>query len=194
MDNLRIPLSSITEDGLPVDVRTAVRTVQPADVEPLPVEEVTVRGTIFDMDQNYLFQGRLAGVYVHPCDRCLEEARVPFDAEVMWNFEPGPEITEAGVEPGNEAPEGHDFDDERRTYQGEEIDLRPHVWEELVLMAPLKYICREDCKGLCPQCGVNHNVTDCACQVDESEQWRANTGLASLADMFPDLARKKPKE
>ena len=48
-------------------------------------------------------------------------------------------------------------------YEGEEIDLSPLVQEQIILALPTRPLCRESCKGLCPQCGVNLNVQTCTC-------------------------------
>ncbi len=63
--------------------------------------------------------------------------------------------------------EGADFD---YTYDGEEILLDPFVHEALVLNIPAKIVCDEECKGLCPICGVNRNRVACSCIPDESDR------------------------
>lgn len=47
---------------------------------------------------------------------------------------------------------------------GYEIDLAPAVQEALLLELPIRFLCREDCKGLCPVCGKNRNTDQCTCQ------------------------------
>lgn len=47
--------------------------------------------------------------------------------------------------------------------EGEELDLDPVVREQVYLFLPMKCICREDCKGICPNCGRNLNQEECAC-------------------------------
>lgn len=49
-------------------------------------------------------------------------------------------------------------------YEGRTIDLDPMLYELLLLAQPTTYLCSEDCKGLCPQCGVNLNTGSCACK------------------------------
>lgn len=44
-----------------------------------------------------------------------------------------------------------------------EIDLTGYVHDMLLLGVPMKLVCREDCRGLCPSCGVNLNETECRC-------------------------------
>jgi uncharacterized protein len=59
-------------------------------------------------------------------------------------------------------------------YQGDGLLLEDTLREQVLLALPLKTICREDCKGLCPLCGKNLNEIQCSC-VDEVEdpRWSA---------------------
>lgn len=51
-------------------------------------------------------------------------------------------------------------------YQGDEIDLRDALAEQVVLALPYKPLCRQDCKGLCQNCGANLNLEACQCKSD----------------------------
>lgn len=44
-----------------------------------------------------------------------------------------------------------------------QLDMDELVFSDIVLELPSKFLCTEDCKGLCPQCGVNRNVESCSC-------------------------------
>jgi uncharacterized protein len=48
-------------------------------------------------------------------------------------------------------------------YQGEGLLLEEALREQVLLALPLKAVCREDCKGLCPHCGKNLNEGQCSC-------------------------------
>jgi uncharacterized protein len=48
-------------------------------------------------------------------------------------------------------------------FSGLHIDLRPALQEELIMALPMRPLCKESCKGLCPRCGANLNEGDCAC-------------------------------
>ena len=55
-------------------------------------------------------------------------------------------------------------------YEGETVDCDPLIYEQIVLQIPMKALCREDCRGLCPRCGANLNLSSCSCpdrDVDE---------------------------
>jgi len=187
MDDLQIPLSLITEDGLDIDVSATAEELGGAGAEGFPVDRVGVHGTITDLGGEYLFRGTVDGKFTGLCDRCLETAEAPFDIEVAWTFYEG-SIPTGVAELAGEDEDGEEDDDwsGARPFEGGVIDLVPSVWEEVVLAAPTKYLCKEDCAGLCPRCGQNLNESACTCKEDSSSDMD-NKGLAGLADMFPDL-------
>jgi uncharacterized protein len=55
------------------------------------------------------------------------------------------------------------------TYDGEELQLDRVVEEHLLLSLPMRPLCDEDCKGLCPSCGGNRNRGECGCPEDSQE-------------------------
>jgi uncharacterized protein len=55
---------------------------------------------------------------------------------------------------------------------GAELDVTAPVREQVLLAVPRYVNCREDCRGLCPQCGTNWNEAECDCTSDElDERW-----------------------
>jgi uncharacterized protein len=53
-----------------------------------------------------------------------------------------------------------------------EIDVTPAVREELMLAAPRYVLCRDDCKGFCPQCGKDLNAGPCECAPATEARWQ----------------------
>ena len=53
--------------------------------------------------------------------------------------------------------------DENDYLTGMDLDVDRLVYLEVLMSWPLKVLCKEDCKGLCPHCGADRNVTDCDC-------------------------------
>ena len=63
---------------------------------------------------------------------------------------------------------------------GEGLLLEDAVREQVLLAVPLKVICREDCKGLCPHCGANQNLERCSCSEPmEDPRWTALKDIRS---------------
>ncbi|RNC70356.1 MAG: DUF177 domain-containing protein [Desulfuromonadales bacterium] len=50
------------------------------------------------------------------------------------------------------------------SYVGNEIDFSSEVAEQVIMELPLKPLCNDECKGLCPSCGVDLNEVDCECE------------------------------
>lgn len=94
------------------------------------------------------------------CSRCLEPFELSLSARFESTLVPPPKgDIEMDVELSSE-------DLERTFYFGSTIDLAGIVLEQLVVNLPIKPLCSDACKGLCPACGVNRNAEDCGC-VDE---------------------------
>lgn len=100
------------------------------------------------------------------CSRCLEPFAVPVDAKFDLLYLP---VT------ANVAPAGGDEDDEVEVgdddlgvayYKDDVIDLGDLMREQFYLALPMKPLCREDCRGLCPVCGVNRNRETCSCKTE----------------------------
>ena len=68
----------------------------------------------------------------------------------------------------------------------EELDTTDDVREALVLEHPIAFACSEDCRGLCPNCGVNLNETTCNCR----SQFRS-TPFSSLKKLRPNDKERK---
>ncbi|MFA7060159.1 MAG: DUF177 domain-containing protein [Pedobacter sp.] len=54
------------------------------------------------------------------------------------------------------------------TYSSNEIDLTHEIEEQVAMEIPLKPLCNEDCKGLCPVCGIDLNHATCNCSNEQT--------------------------
>jgi uncharacterized protein len=93
-----------------------------------------------------------------PCSRCLEPFRFPVDVAFDQRYLPQPEAS------ADEEREIADEDLETSFYRGAQIDLNELLREQFYLTLPMKPLCREECKGLCAQCGTNLNTGTCDCR------------------------------
>ncbi|MCA1901029.1 MAG: DUF177 domain-containing protein [Candidatus Hydrogenedens sp.] len=192
MDILKIRIVDISGKGYQINETVKVSEIQPVDVKSLPIETVKVEGVMKKVGKNYLFEGQIAGFFIHACDRCLDETRYEINKQIIWLFEQGRcdsylniiVDTEKGEDRGKKGKDKDEFDElaEKRTYQGDEINLAPYIWEELVLDMPYKFLCKEDCAGLCPICGtnLNHNICTCKKDADDESMHLTNTKLSEL--------------
>jgi uncharacterized protein len=107
------------------------------------------------------------------CARCLEPVPYPVKREFDLLYRPaGSDIGE-----GKEV-EMQDRDAAISYYEGQGVELGDLLREQILLEVPLKTLCSEDCKGLCPHCGRNLNTGSCECaQAAVDPRWEALKGL-----------------
>ena len=98
---------------------------------------------------------RMRYAYSMPCNRCLTLTR----KELCHN------ISHVIV---NKLNDEEDFED-YIVIEGDELDLDELIYSDIILLTPTKFLCKEDCKGLCPTCGKNLNEGDCACAKQQTD-------------------------
>jgi uncharacterized protein len=68
-------------------------------------------------------------------------------------------------------------------FQGDGLFLTDVLAEQVTLALPIKVICRSDCRGLCPHCGVNLNTEECRCETQSADSRMAP--LSRLRQSWP---------
>jgi uncharacterized protein len=110
------------------------------------------------------------------CARCLEPIGHKVDLHLETDYIPAePDMA------GN--LEGERVSSEIGYYR-KSIHIGEYIISELVLALPLRYICNEECKGLCPGCGVNLNREECHCETPVDPR------LQKLKDLKEKIRRK----
>ncbi len=102
------------------------------------------------------------------CARCLDPVVHQVSRSFDLLYRP------LGTDSGHAELSVTDAEAEIGYYEGEGLLLEDTLREQVLLALPLKTVCREDCKGLCPHCGKNLNEIQCSC-VDKVEdpRWSA---------------------
>jgi uncharacterized protein len=122
--------------------------------------------------------GTFKGHLVVACSRCVGPVRLELDEKLMVTFMPPGEMPSEDNEPASEeGPEVREEDLDVFPFDGEKLDLEPLFREQFVLSVPYAPLCREDCKGLCPQCGIDRNTGTCSCEKPIDPRLAALKGL-----------------
>ncbi|PYO46507.1 MAG: hypothetical protein DMD84_25790 [Candidatus Rokuibacteriota bacterium] len=167
---MMIRVSELEDEGLAV---TDPRSLEPAFSDPswrLDALSLTIAPDGVDV----VVQGRMTATVPQTCGRCLESFPARVDATVDVRLVPRP-ATKDSVELGAD-----DLDVD--FYVDDQLDLNRVVETETTLALPMKPLCREDCRGLCPACGGNRNLVACACAGRASDP-----RLAALRDLATRL-------
>jgi uncharacterized protein len=126
------------------------------------VAPVRLAFTIYKDKDRFRLAGTVATSLELRCSRCLEPFPLPVNAPFDLRYLPDG----TGL-PDREDEDGAVRDDDVSAtfYRDETIDLGALMREQFYLALPMKPLCREDCKGLCAQCGTNLNTDTCDCQI-----------------------------
>jgi uncharacterized protein len=147
----------------------------------------------YRMGEDVYIEGEVRGNVELECGRCLARYRHPLHEPFRLVLEPAgdrvptdPEGVEALVRDG--VCLGEEF--EAGWYRGSEIHLGALALELVSLALPVKPLCREDCPGLCPVCGIDLGTQRCNCR--EARPDSPFAVLATLRDRSP--GGRKPGE
>jgi uncharacterized protein len=173
----RIPLSDIKRNGAPY-----------REVAALPISgAVEYWGQLYSPDgplsasltanyagENIVVRVELEGDFTLPCSRCLEETGLAIKGDMRYLFT----LRSTAVEEKrrgrrNEADDEDESDGDVDVIEIDPyhvvLDLAPYVWETMILSLPERVLCGDDCLGLCPICGLDRNIRDCGCAVNDTD-------------------------
>jgi uncharacterized protein len=153
--------------GQPVSMVRRGEVVQTGPIEEAGIDpgrsvvpagaEIEVDVTLVPFEGGIDVAGTVSAPWSGSCRRCAEpvsgELRIP--------------VRERFVD----APLAGMSDDELYPITDETIDLGPLARDAVVLELPMAPLCREDCAGLCAQCGANRNEGDCGCVAPRDPRW-----------------------
>ena len=166
---LTIPLARLEREGS-LEVRAEIPSDDPSweGTELRFSAPLSVSGQVQWVASGEVFARlRLLGTLAQECRRCLEPVSVGVEEELDLLFSPveeSGELEEEGVRP---LPDGLG-----------ELDLLGAIREELILSQSPLALCKPDCRGLCPRCGVNLNEERCECSNEELDpRWDALRAL-----------------
>jgi uncharacterized protein len=131
---------------------------RPEDEEISFLSPVSYDLEIMRSKDNVWVQGPVTSVLSLTCARCLTTFSYGIDTNLDIELAPkdtAPDAAEVELK-------GEELD--IYYYDGDEIDIDDYVFEEVILNLPIKALCAESCKGLCPICGKNLNSEDCQCE------------------------------
>ena len=111
-------------------------------------------------DMGIWVKGRLKVEVTSQCSRCLEDFVAPLSIEIGEQFYPAVELT-TGAAIAAPVLEEEAF----RISPQNILDTREIFRQNIISRLPMKPLCRLDCAGICPECGVNRNGAKCHCEV-----------------------------
>ena len=135
---------------------------------------------VYKSGEDVFLAGSFAGAIAVECGRCLRRYRHALSEGFRLVLEPVGERQPPDLEAARALERdgmclGDDL--ELGWYRGPEVGLDAFFTELICLAVPLQPLCNQECKGLCPRCGVDRNLEDCGCE----EELRPPSPFAVLA-------------
>jgi DUF177 domain-containing protein len=151
-----ISLDTVPDAPVPFDQELSF-SVADLDREPLlEISPVRIQGEVSRIEHGFALEAELSYGGRLECSRCLTS--YPFQtaerfSTVLYKRPPALE-SEISLDRG---------DLDVLFYEEPEISLSPIAEERIQIAVPMKPLCREDCLGLCPNCGADRNTEECRC-------------------------------
>lgn len=121
-------------------------------------ELIVFNGDFFKVEDSILLNGKIKYSIKESCARCLSE----FEKTVETKFE-------AVILKKHDDDYDDESDEVKLTIEDGCVDLNETIKQYVYLSLPMKSVCKPDCKGICPTCGVNLNVEECKCQNNSTD-------------------------
>jgi len=142
-------------------------------------EPVTIDFSLEHKDRNLQIEGTVETAIRYTCSRCAKECTKAFSAVLGLSYQPQPEWSDKNAEIELK------YDDmEVAFYDGIAFDVKMMTLEQIELAMPMKFVCQEDCKGLCYKCGADLNEGTCSCCGEMDD-----TNLSVLLDFRKKMDR-----
>jgi uncharacterized protein len=166
---MRIEVENLKEKAEPFSHSYAPGEVELEDEGARLVSAAEVVGSASRKGEEVRLRGKIVTEVELLCDRCAAPVRTPLEIEFDARFIPQ---TVAASDGENVELLADDLG--LAAYEGDSVDVDELVREQILLALPLRNLCREDCKGLCPKCGADLNAGACSCEQGETDpRWAA---------------------
>lgn len=158
--------------GGTIDYGSAIRQLGPMPVRGRADLIEEHRGP-HEVVEDIRLRARYEGHFTINCARCLEPVTQTLEDGFDLIFRP------LGADAGALDHAISTSDTEIGYYQDGGLALEDVLREQVLLSLPVRALCRQDCKGLCPGCGRNLNVEACICESHSDPRWTALADLRS---------------
>lgn len=126
---------------------------------------VSFKGKLTNIGGIIKMDGQIQVEYSSKCCRCLEDVDSKMSMNVGESFISSEKST----------------DEDSYTYEGNYVSIDKALKDNIVLNLPVRQLCRDECKGLCPVCGIDLNAKQCDCKEEQM-----NPQMEALKNFFKD--------
>ncbi|MBQ7128530.1 MAG: DUF177 domain-containing protein [Clostridia bacterium] len=140
---------------IPIDEKYDFSDLEIGGIKPI-CSPVSVLGSVFTRAEVVTLEAVAEFNYKAPCDRCCTPTEKTFKIpinHIIVNSLTGEDESDFIVS------------------ENMELNLEDLTRSDIILGLPFLFLCKEDCKGICPKCGKNLNSEECICKPEVDERW-----------------------
>jgi len=154
---MKVRIEEISSEGFRLEVEEDGNRLFPNDPDLHFEEKVSVHLLFSRVEESVNVSGKIGTKLTLQCVRCLSPFLFTEDAEFDVEYRPVSEV------PQRSEVELAADELDVLYYSGGEINVDELLMGQVAEILPAQPLCREDCRGICPQCGENRNRRDCGC-------------------------------
>lgn len=155
---MKILLSDIPDEGLDLEFREDLDLAHLRSLSP-----VKAKLRLEKVGPEVLVKGEVGSRVELQCSRCLKNFPKDIAANLNVMYRPLEELE------GEDKHEVKEDELDIGFYRNDELDLQELMTEQVILSVPMKPLCSESCRGICPKCGADLNVSECGCEAKEPD-------------------------
>lgn len=132
------------------------------------IAPIEIKGSFVLIGDIVNFDAKVCTKLLLTCSRCNDKFPYDVEIEIHEKFSSQKNLDLLNLE-----------DEDINLFENNRIDIDNIIENNIIISLPIKRLCREDCKGLCPNCGTNLNYSSCNCKNEEIDP-----RMAKLKDFF----------
>ncbi len=159
-----IEIGDLKEESLQVSHIYEIGQLRLAQDDAVLSEPVHADFTLSHKDLELHIDGTVQTAILYKCSRCLKDFARPLATSYKLYYRPQPKVVHKDEEIALKYEEM-----DIAFYDGVRFDVDLMILEQIELSMPMKFVCREDCHGLCYICGADLNERNCSCRREEPD-------------------------
>ncbi len=165
-------LLKVNGNTLDVHLKSSDQDFQKLNLQVEEIQGFELKGILVNASSVLKFKGKISFSYKKNCDRCLEIVESKVENELEECF----------------YSERNQMKDIDYFYFEKSLDFTKFIIDQIIMSFPTIHICSENCKGICPKCGVHLNHNECTCKFED-----VDPRLSKFKDLITHFESSKEK-
>lgn len=153
---MKIDLSNLINGSdyqINLDDTIEINEIKTEEIDIKLTKPIDIKGGIYNTDDGIYLQAKVDFEFKSKCARCLKDITIHEQSNLDYQIKFEEDVDDIS-------------DEELIVVSGYTLDLTKPIISSILLSLPMKTVCDENCKGICPKCGKDLNKGQCNCEDD----------------------------